>query len=90
MRHPEEYRPSGFGVKAIPSCALRKLDDLLGHAAAGRFSLALRTRSRQLDADLQALATDETQSSAQRPNSRLLSAEGPLCSHTEYVRELAN
>ena len=37
-----------------------------------------------------AFALDETQSSAPMPNSRLLSAEGHVCPHTAYVRELAS
>ena len=35
-------------------------------------------------------ASTETQSSAPIPNSRLLSAEGHVCPHTTYVRELAS
>ncbi len=36
------------------------------------------------------VAPDETQSSAPPPTSRLLSADGRVCPHTTYVRELAS
>jgi hypothetical protein len=49
-----------------------------------------RRQAVALEANRRVTAADETQSSAPPPNSRLLSADGYVCPHTTYVRELAS